>query len=325
MPLLKTNNFSPIFLFRNKHFNTLYRYFTTKIQVNFQRQRISTLDGDFIDLDRASVQSKKCIIAIHGLEGSSNSSYIKSLTVMANKQGYDVIAFNLRGCSGVPNLNLGSYHSGKTSDLHEVIQYIENQYHYDSLYIVGYSLGGNLTLKYMGEYAPKISRHIKSAVAVSAPCDLKGSAQTLNKKSNRIYQSNFLKTLKAKAHYKLNQFPRSGLDAHRISQAKTFYEFDNYFTAPTQGFKDAEDYWEKSSSKKYIQHISLPSLLVSALDDPFLNKSCYPIQEAKVSSYFSLLTPKYGGHVGFYSSFKNDYWLEKTMLQFLTDSEILGS
>ena len=166
MPRNAATDFIPGFWFKNKHFNTLYRYFSTLKHIDYQRQRFDTQDNDFIDLDIASVSSNKVIIAIHGLEGNSNSSYIKSLVNRANQQNYDVIAFNLRGCSGEPNLKLSSYHSGKSADLHEVIQFVEKMFQYESLYIVGYSLGGNMTIKYMGEYAKKLSPKCPADVSV---------------------------------------------------------------------------------------------------------------------------------------------------------------
>ena len=319
MPISQNNQFKPNLFFRNKHFNSLYRYFKTKIQVDFVRERMFTTDADFIDLDIASVQSNKVIITIHGLEGSSNSSYIHSLSQMANQQNYDVIAINLRGCSGEPNLTLGSYHSGKTDDVLEVIQYIEAKNSYKEIHLVGFSLGGNITLKLMGEFAATLPKILKTAVAVSVPCDLKGSAEKIDHFSNKLYQYNFLKTLREKAKLKIERFPNANVNATKILNATNFNEFDEYFTAAAHGFKNADDYYKKSSSKQFIKDITKPSLLISALDDPFLSKSCYPFTEAEKHKYFHLLTPKYGGHVGFYSNFNKakNHWLEKQILNFI--------
>lgn len=319
MLLAQKNKLQPNLFFRNKHFNTLYRYLSYKNEVVFLRKRMPTSDFDFIDLDISSVQSDQAIIAIHGLEGSSNSSYIKSLTLFANQRNYDVIALNLRGCSGTPNLVLGSYHSGKTSDVAEVIQFVTKHYNYKKLHLVGYSLGGNITLKFMGELGLKSASTIQSAVAVSVPCDLKGAAETINRFSNKLYQRNFLKTLGQKAAYKLKQFPNANLNSSKILQAKNFIDFDEYFTAVTNGFKNADDYYKKSSSKQFLRHIKSPTLLISALDDPFLSDSCYPFEEAQNHQHFHLLTPKYGGHVGFYTHFDaaKNYWLEHQIINFI--------
>ena len=310
----------PNFLFRNKHFNTLYRYGTNKNLVSFTRERMTTLDGDFIDLDFASVNSSKLIIAIHGLEGSSQSSYIQSLSLIGNKQNYDIVAMNLRGCSGETNRLLASYHSGKTSDLLEVIAYLENRNSYTEIAIVGYSLGGNLTLKLLGEAPERISKIVKSAVGVSVPCDLKGSAEILNIGFNKIYQNAILKSLKEKAIQKIQRFPNASIDVNKIKNTKNFTSFDDCYTSKINGFKDANDYYKKSSCKQFIKGISIPSLIISALDDSFLSDSCYPYKEVAQNKHVQLLTPKHGGHVGFYSRFNSEknYWLEEQILGFIS-------
>lgn len=319
MSIIKNNNIKPNFFFKNKHINTIYRHFAYKQNIVYKRERINTHDDDFIDLDISSIKSKKLIIAIHGLEGSSHSNYIQSLVHKANSCKYDVIAINLRGCSGEPNKKLSSYHSGRTEDLWDIIQHINRQYLYEELSIVGYSLGGNLTLKFMGEYAEKLPENFISAVAVSTPCDLKGSARQLSKGFNKVYEYRFLKSLRKKSKAKFLQFKNHSLNEDKILKSKTFKEFDNYFTSVANGFKDADDYWKKSSCKQYIQHIKKPSLLISALDDPFLSESCYPFKEAENHIFFHFLPTKHGGHVGFYKNFilKNNTWLDDTILNFI--------
>ncbi len=318
MPIYKENYFKPKHLFKNKHFNTLYRYFKTSFKVSFKRIRIETPDSDFLDLDIASVFSDDIVIAIHGLEGSSNSSYIKSLAFFFNDKNIDVIALNLRSCSGESNRNLASYHSGKTEDLDTVIKFIQANYMYKNVYLAGYSLGGNIVLKYMGEYAGKIPEFIKAAVGVSVPCDLKGSAMTISKRSNFMYKNNFLKTLKEKAIKKLDTHKNHTLNKQKIETASTFKEFDDSFTAPSNGFKDAEDYWKQSSCKIYLNKITKPTLLITALDDPFLNESCYPFETAENHKDFYILATEKGGHVGFCESLdmKKNLWLENTIFQF---------
>lgn len=311
--------FKPSFLFRNKHFNTLYRFFLYTNLVSFTRERMLTSDDDFIDLDISAVQSDKVIIAVHGLEGSSNSSYIKSLTKVSNQQNYDVIAVNLRGCSGEPNLHLASYHSGKTSDLLEVIEHVRDKKNYKEIHIVGYSLGGNLTLKLMGELKSKFPQKLKSATGVSVPCDLKGSSEVLNIGFNKLYQYGILKSLLKKAKIKLDQFPNSIINKEKLLKAKNFRDFDEHFTAVANGFTSADDYYKKSSCKQFIKDIKVSSLIISALDDSFLSESCYPFEEVKNNKKVKLLTPKYGGHVGFYASFNKNknYWLEEQIVSFI--------
>ena len=283
---------------------------------------METKDNDFIDLDFSSVQSDKIAITIHGLEGSSNSNYIKNITQTLNQNKIDVVAFNMRSCSGEPNRLLSSYHSGKTEDLFEIIQFLEQHYNYTKIFIIGYSLGGNLTLKFMGEYAQKMPKIVKLAVGVSVPCDLEGSVEAISKKENKIYRNGFLKTLKQKALYKAKQFPKVNLDTNKIKKATNFYEFDDLVTAPIHGFKNAKDYWTQSSCKQFITKTTLPTLLISSKDDPFLNEECHPVKEAKNNDNFTFLQTQYGGHIGFVNGFilSKQRWLEDKILAFIQEN-----
>ncbi|MBV1888409.1 MAG: alpha/beta fold hydrolase, partial [Urechidicola sp.] len=316
MPLINST-YQPSYPFTKTHFNTVFRTFFSRIKINYIRERLELSDGDFMDLDIASVQSDTVIIALHGLEGSSESTYMLSLSKMLNINSVDVIAVNLRGCSGEHNRVYSSYHSGKTEDLEAIIKHVNKNYNYKNIILVGYSLGGNITLKYLGEQENQIGSKIKCAVAVSVPCDLTGSSNALMRKSNIAYMQRFLKTLKSKAVYKNQQFPASKLDLTKILAAKNFKDFDDLFTAPANGFKNAEDYWTKNSSKPFLKAIKIPTLMVSALDDTFLSSACFPNDIAKEHEYLFLETPKFGGHVGFNSTFygKKGHWLEKRIIQ----------
>ncbi len=316
MPHLENSTYAPSLLFKNAHFNTMYRVGFGNSDANFNRERVELTDGDFVDLDFSSVNSKKITVLIHGLEGSSSSTYIVSLAKVLNENGYDTAAINLRGCSGEPNRLICSYHSGRTQDLHEVIQYIRSNHQYDEINIVGFSLGGNLTLKYVGEDARP---YVNSAIAISVPCDLTASSVALNRFSNKLYLLQFLKTLKQKAFQKLEQFPDSFLSKDKILAVKNFRNFDDLYTAPANGFENADDYYLKSSCKQFIPSIKTNALLINALDDPFLTPECFPITEAKNHKTFHLETPKYGGHVGFVShlNISKLLWCEHRILSFL--------
>jgi uncharacterized protein len=318
MPLLKST-FFPTLPFRNSHFNTVYRAVFMKEHVSYDRKRIHTWDQDFIDLDFSLVGSKTLVILIHGLEGSSQSKYILAATKEFNNEGLDTVAFNLRGCSGEDNLLLQTYHSGKTEDVHFVINHLLENYSYDDIVIVGYSLGGNLTLKYMGEYANTQSSKIKCAVAVSVPIDLASSGKEMSALKNKLYMDEFLKTLRKKVLLKAKNFPEFHLDKDQLLKAKVFRDFDALYTAPVFGFSGPEEYWEKASSKPYLSKIEKPTILITSQDDPFLPAACYPIQEANASKNFYLEITKYGGHVGFISSFlpQENRWLENRMLNFI--------
>jgi len=316
---IQDTTFKPNIFLRNKHVNTLYRYFFSKIKVNFIRERMLTDDADFIDLDVSKVNSDKVVIVIHGLEGSSESNYIHTITELLNKNNYDVYAFNMRGCSGEPNNLLSSYHSGKTEDLLAIIQYIKLKKDYKQLHVVGYSLGGNLAIKFMGEFADKMPSLIKSAVGVSVPCDLKGSTIAIAKWDNTLYMKGFLKTLKEKTIEKIMRFPNANINKKKMLAAKNFFDFDNLVTAPIHGFKDAEDYWKQSSCKQFIKNIKHATLLITSKDDPFLTTSCMPIEEAKKHQYFTFLQTEYGGHIGFVRNFKmkKQRWLEYQIVDFI--------
>jgi len=321
MALVQPSSYSPGIAFKSKHLNTIYRTLFHKIEVDYQRERMETSDGDFMDIDFSRVGSKKLIIIIHGLEGSSNSKYVTALARISNEHGYDVAAVNLRGCSGETNRKLNAYHSGKTDDLAEIIAYLEKTQAHESLYVVGYSLGGNLLLKYLGESRTDYCSALKGGIGVSVPCDLKGSSEAIATFWNMVYMQRFLISLKKKTRIKIEQFPDAGLNKEAIQNAKNFLDFDNYFTAPVNGFEDAEDYWKKNSCKQFIDTIELPSLLITSMDDPFLSASCIPIKEAKSNRQFHLEVTPYGGHVGYNSNFENGsgFWLEKRIVAFFED------
>jgi len=262
-------------------------------------------------------------MSIISAEGSSSSKYVLSTAKHLNENAFDVVAINLRSCSGEPNLTLGTYHSGKTDDLETVIDFIDKNYNYKKIFLAGYSLGGNQILKYLGEKGSSLNKKITAAVTVSAPCDLEGSSEALARFSSKAYMERFLKTLKAKSLEKLEKFPDSGLDREKILNAKNFNDFDNAFTAPVFGYKNALDYWHKNSSKPFIPEIRIPTLLITAKDDPFLSETCYPVKEAKENSSFYLELNRFGGHVGFnvHPAGKKNTWMESRILKFFLNHE----
>lgn len=320
MPYIENSTYSPSFIFKNGHVNTMYRAVFCNPELQYSRKRVELSDGDFVDLDFSTIGSKKLVLLIHGLEGSSNSSYMISMTNELNRNGYDAVSMNLRGCSGEQNRLFCSYHSGKTEDIEEVFDSILLKYQYEEYHMIGYSLGGNLTIKYLGE---KDRSHVNSAVAISTPCDLQSTAYKMTAVSNKLYLNVFLKTLKEKALQKSEQFPDSFLSKEYIQKIRNFKEMDDFYTAPANGFKNAEDYWQKASCKQFIPTIKTKSLLINALDDPFFTADSYPIEEARDHEYFHLETPKYGGHVGFMTYLKTSKlpWCEQRILSFIQYGE----
>lgn len=305
-------NYRPSPIFRNGHLHTIYVSRSRKVVgPQYVRERIDTPDNDFMDLDWARAGHSRIIILTHGLEGSSDRPYIRGMSNVLNANGWDAVAVNFRSCSGEPNLQPYSYHSGSSNDLKLVIEHVQKSY--AQIAGIGYSLGGNVLLKYLGEQGA--DSKLLGGVAFSVPCDLKGSAQQLTRWDNRLYMWNFMRLLKAKVEEKATRFPGI-VDASEFDSIKTFEEFDNRYTAPLNGFKNAEDYWAQCHSKRVLPHIKVPTLLVNAKDDPFLSDSCYPQKEAQENPHFTLEIPKYGGHVAFQQ--KGMYWSEQRAINFLS-------
>lgn len=323
MPLIATSDFNPSLLFRQKHFSTVAPSIFRKVkEVKYIRKRITTQDDDFLDLDFSFVGSETMVIITHGLEGNSERTYMKGMVRSVNMAGWDAVALNLRGCSGEPNNLYLSYHSGKTEDLDLTIDHLLKSYDYKQIMLIGYSLGGNLTLKYLGEKGESIPSEIKRAVAISVPVDLKDSANQLSKTSNALYMKRFLNMLKPKLVAKAERFTIKGVKKADIIKMKNFYDFDNLYTAPAHGFSNADEYWRKCSAKLFLSNITIPTLLINALNDPFLGALSYPIAEAQNSKHFYLETPKYGGHVSFVKNFKmnGELWNERRAVEFLNQS-----
>lgn len=321
MPVFQSN-FLPTIPFRNGHFNTMYRRLFMKDKASFTRKRITTWDNDFFDLDFSIIGSNTLVLLIHGLEGSSESKYIVSNTNHLNNKGLDTVCFNLRGCSGEDNLLLATYHSGKTEDVDFVVNYLLENYDYKNIVIVGFSLGGNLTLKYLGEKEGSLSPIVKGGIASSVPVDIGSAEKEMDKLKNKLYMEVFFKTMKNKVLEKAHKFPEYKLDKDKLFKATKFKHLEHLYTVPVFGFESPEDYWEKASSKPYLSKIKRPTLLINAKDDTFLSRECYPYKEAENSDFFYFEEPKYGGHCGFMSSFKpqENTWLEHRISRFIKEN-----
>ena len=317
MPLI-TASYSPKGLFKNGHFSTVY---SAKLrnapQLVQQRERLTLPDGDFMDLDFSFAKKSSSSIAIllHGLEGNAQRTYIKGQSKILNDYGWEVCAINYRGCSGETNALFESYHAGKTRDLHYVVTYLLEKNKYSKIALVGFSLGGNLLLKYLGE-REHIPKEVVAGVAVSAPLHLKGSLEKLSQWNNWLYRTSFLYHLRNKYKEKVRLFPEvASLSLyHKIDSLKTF---DDIYTATAHGFKDAFDYYEQNSSLPFLPTIKVPVFILNAKNDSFLSQKCYPFSLAEKSKNIYLETPNYGGHVGFHKTDKL-YYSEERAVQFLT-------
>ena len=283
----------------------------------FKTVRITTPDDDFLDLDYYRANALRLIIVSHGLEGNSQKPYMQGLAKVFVSSGYDVICWNYRGCSGEMNRQLRMYHSGATDDLETVIQYALANGNYQAVALVGFSLGGNITLKYLGEEGADLHPEIKAGVTFSTPLDLSAGSDRISEPDNWLYEYRFLKKLKTKLKIKQRQFPDK-IDIRDIEKIKKLRIFDDKFTGPLHGFKDANDYYGQCSSIHFVPNITRPTLIVNAKNDPFLPEECYPYDLLKNHQQVTLETPERGGHVGFFTISNDDiYWSDQRALQFI--------
>ena len=318
MPIIENSSYKnpPKHLF-NGHLETIIPSIFRKIEgVNYKRERINTPDGDFLDLDWSKVGSKKLLVISHGLEGSSDRHYAKALAKLFNQHGFDALAWNNRTCSGEMNLQPIMYHHGASYDLDTVIEHVDALGTYDEFYLVGISMGGAQTLKYLGEKGLDLNSKIKKAAVYSTPCNLTDSAATLSFKGNGFYRKRFLSKLKIKMQLKGEQFPDL-VDMNLLFRVKDFNTFDTHFTAKLHGFRDAADFYQSVSADNWMHDIQIPTLIINALNDPLLYDRCYPIKLAQKSDLIHLEMPKRGGHTGFLVKGQEFTWAEMRFLGFL--------
>ena len=277
-------------------------------RVHFERIRLDTPDGDFVDLDMAAQppmntgavkQDRPLLILFHGLEGSSASHYAQCFARQCQKRGWQYVVPHFRGCSGEINRAPRSYHSGDFEEVGWMLGRIREQWAgLAPVWAVGVSLGGNALMRWAQESGEQASKQLDAAVAICSPLDLKAAGRSIDRGWNRqIYARMFLRTMKHKARQKWAQYP--GLfDIERALAARTIEAFDDAFTAPLHGFAGVNDYWNRASAKHRLNAIRLPALLLNAQNDPFVPAASLPGRH-EVSSTVELWQPANGGHVGF--------------------------
>lgn len=337
MPIIDSDDYKPPFWLPDSQSQTIFPSLFRKVEgINYLRERIKTQDGDFLDVDyspltpeggtfdlrflRPQLKLDKIgppsgaegaiVILSHGLEGDSSRQYITGMVKNFNAHGFDCLAWNFRSCSGELNQTKRFYHSGATDDLEMIIKYSLSK-GYNKIYLVGYSLGGNLTLKYLGEKGQNLYPEIQKAITFSVPLHLSSSS----KKIGWLYTKRFNKSLIKKILEKSQRFPEFNIDTSNITKIKTLKDFDEIYTSQLHGFIDAEDYYERNSSLYFLDDINIPTLIINAENDPFLSKECFPFEQIKDLEKVYFQAPKMGGHCGFYP---NDYqgvlWSEKRAL-----------
>ncbi len=274
---------------------------------------ISTPDGDFLEAELAGEEnSGPCIALFHGLEGSTDRYYMTGLMRALPKEDFTVLGVNFRGCGSRLNRRPRFYHSGETGDYRTVFGWLRDRFPGRPLGAVGFSLGGNALLKYLGE--EKAESPLFAAVAVSVPYDLKMGSICLSRGFNRVYEYYFLRSLRRKLEEKRERFP----ELPRF-EGSTLYEFDEQVTAPLHGFRGADDYYYRCSSRRFLEEIETPALLVHSLEDPLCPVESLPRTKILDNPVLDHLFTRQGGHVGFRS--RGSGWLNRVITGYLSAGE----
>jgi len=308
----------PWYLF-HAHLETIWPALLRRVpRQPYRRERIQTDDDDFLDLDWLQAGHKRLVIISHGLEGDTSRHYVTGMAKAVHEAGFDVLAWNFRGCGGQINRQPRFTHNGATEDLDTVISHALGAGNYNSVALVGFSMGGNLTLMYLGREADKVPDEVKAAVCFSVPCDLAAASSRLAESSNTIYMKRFMRLMGQKVRLQAENFPAEFPcdDYHRL---KTFADFDSRYTAPLHGFRDVHHYWQSCSSSQYLDQIRVPAWIVNARNDPFLSLSCFPDVTIHTNPLVTLISPQDGGHCGFSSGGKDQvYWSERLAVYLLS-------
>jgi uncharacterized protein len=312
----KDTAFKPAWWLRSPHLQTLWPAFFRKRQVlDLLDEQLELEDGDFIELCWSRKESEKVILILHGLEGDIRSHYINGIFNRLEHTGYRPVLMYFRGCSGRVNRLPRAYHSGETGDLAAVVEHIYKVTGGYPFAAIGFSLGGNVLLKWLGETGK--NNPLKTAVAVSVPFRLKDAATRLEKGLSKIYQQHLLRSLRNKYTEKFKRL-KSPIDID-VNTLKSFWDYDDKVTAPLHGFSGAQDYYDSCSSRQFLKGITVPTRIIHSQDDPFMFDTTVPI-ESELNNKIDFLLTKHGGHVGFISGsfpFRLNYWSEDKIIAFL--------
>ncbi len=317
MPIIKSTYKAPFYYF-NGHLQTILPSVFRKVQLDgMVRERLELPDDDFVDIDLLRKGNKRIAILTHGLEGNSTRTYILGMAKILSEQGFDICAWNCRSCSGEMNRQMRMYNHAEIGDIGEVIKHCIS-IGYEDISLIGFSMGGSITLNYLGNHGHNIPSQVKKGVAISAPCDLVSSVGLLNKRSNYLYKKKFLDRLSAKMIEKDKRFP-GVIDLNNLKKIKKWEDFDVYFSSPINSFKSPQDFYERASAINTMHQISVPTYILTALNDPLLSEACYPYKLAEENDNLHLEVTKTGGHIG-YSLHNEEYtYSEKQTLIFLNN------
>ena len=307
--------FTPAWWLPGPHLQTLWPALVRRPpRVAMTRERVELPDGDFVDVDRAG-ESGPIVVVLHGLQGSSRSPHVRGLMGTLDRHGFRSAAMHFRGCSGEPNRLLRTYHSGETGDLEFVVQRLCNRHPATPLAAVGFSLGGNVLLKWLAERGA--GAEVAAAAAVSVPFRLDRVADRLERGFSRIYKRHFIADLHRTILDKFRNRPGT-IDLDAMRRDWSFRGFDDHVTAPLHGFRDAEHYYAESSCRQYLRDVARPTLILHSLDDPFMTRDIVPGGD-ELSPSIRLECSAAGGHVGFVDGgmpWSARYWIEERILRF---------
>jgi predicted alpha/beta-fold hydrolase len=321
------STFKPAWWLKNAHLQTIFPAFfrTAKPPRALRRERLMTPDNDFLDIDHCGEAGQPIVILLHGLTGSSESGYIQGLQSTLAKMGLRTVALNFRGCSGESNRLARCYHSGETEDIHFLYRTLREREPATPIAAIGFSLGGNVLLKWLGEQGGRLD--LFAAVAVSVPLVLGVCASKLDRGFSKIYRKNLLGELKQYVRLKLQHLETLGIEAEAekirqlgdLADIDSFWQYDDIVVAKLHGYRDVHDYYQKSSSRQFLKSIAVPTLVIQAADDPFMTLEVLP-EAHELSSSVQLEITQNGGHVGFVAGaypFRPRYWLEQRIPEFL--------
>lgn len=315
---MSASSFKPAWWLPGPHLQTLWpTVFRRPIKsIPLEHERFELPDGDFIDL--AWVRKKEkgpIVLLLHGLEGSIFSPYAQGMMQTICLRKWRGVFMHFRGCSGEPNRLARSYHSGETKDLANIVKTLQERYPQAPIFAVGYSLGGNVLLKWLGETGEQ--NPLKAAVAISVPFELQNAANRIQKGFSRFYQWHFLNCLYKRLTYKFQKYP-APFELPPQSDLNSMWEFDDKVTAPLHGFVSVHEYYQKASSRSFLKNITVPTLLLHSEDDPFMTPDVIP-ESNELSASTILEVTKSGGHVGFVAGklpWRAEYWLETRVPEF---------
>lgn len=318
--MIKRPEFKPAWWLPGAHAQTIWPVIVKrKHAVDLAWERLELPDRDFVDLVWTRETGGPLIVLLHGLEGCIDSHYIKGMLTALHDKGWRGVLMHFRGCSGIPNRLARGYHSGDTGDLAYLIKQLQTRHPQRPLAAVGYSLGGNVLLKYLAERTQ--TSGLNAAVAVSVPFDLARSADRLNSGFSRIYQHYLLQRLQQRIMAKFKNRQDAPFAITDVPRWRCFHQFDHHVTAPLHGFASGAEYYRLASSRPCLKSISIPTLIIQAADDPFLSRDAIPIA-SELADNVMLELSEAGGHAGFISGklpWRPRYWLEQRIPEFLSD------